>query len=64
MWEVVPAATDCSNGFKAAWGQLAGARVASVHSPVEEVHLVGIEFQEQDHNFTAKLMDLKQEKMR
>lgn len=64
VWDFVPAAADCSNGFEAAWGELAGACVAAVHSPVEEIDLVGIEFQEQDDDFTAKLMDLKQEKIK
>ena len=39
-----------------------GARVAAIHGPVEEVDLVGVELQEQDDDFTAKLMDLSREK--
>lgn len=60
LWDL-PAATDCSNGFEAAWGKLVGACVAAIHSPVEKVDLVGIELQEQDDYFTAKLVDLSQE---
>lgn len=31
----IPAATDCGDGFEAAWGELGGACVAAIHSPVE-----------------------------
>lgn len=61
MRDFVPAATDCSDGFEAARGELVGAGVAAIHRPVEEVDLVGVELQEQDDDFTAKLMDLSQE---
>lgn len=61
LWDFVPAATDCRDGFEAAWGELVGASVAAIHGPVEQVDLVGIELQEQDDDFTAKLVDLSQE---
>lgn len=61
MRDFVPAATDGSDGFEAAWGKLVGACVAAIHSPVEKVDLVGIELQEQDDYFTAKLVDLSQD---
>lgn len=60
LWCFPPAATDGGDGFEAAWGELAGARVAAIHSPVEEVDLVGIELKEQDDDFAAKLVDLRQ----
>lgn len=56
----LPAATDGGDGFEAARGELAGARVAAIHGPVEEVDLVGVELQEQDDNFAAQLVDLWQ----
>lgn len=56
--DFAPAATDCSDGFEAAGGELVGACVAAIHSPVEQVHLIGIELQEQDDHFIAKLVDL------
>lgn len=56
----LPAATDGGDGFEAARGKLAGARVAAIHSPVEEVDLVCVQLQEQDDNFAAQLVDLRQ----
>lgn len=54
----IPAAADCCDCLEAARGKLFRACVAAVHGPVEKVDLVGVELQEEDHNFTAKLMNL------
>lgn len=40
-----PVPTDCSNGFKAARGQLVGPGEAAVHSPVEQVDLIWVQLQ-------------------
>lgn len=60
LWCFPPAATDGGDGFEAARGELAGACVAAIHGPVEEVDLVGVELQEQDDDFAAQLVDLRQ----
>lgn len=60
----LPAATDSSNGFKAARGKLAGTCVATIHSPVEQIDLVGVQLQEQDDNLAAQLVDLRQQRMK
>lgn len=52
------AAADCCDCLEAARGELFRARVAAIHSPVEKVDLVGVELQEEDDDFTAKLMNL------
>lgn len=57
-WGPVPASAHRCYGFEAAGRELVGARVAPVDGPVEKVYLVGIEFQEQDDNLAAQLMDL------
>lgn len=31
----IPTAADCSNSFEAAWSELVGAGVATIHCPVE-----------------------------
>lgn len=54
----IPAAADCCDCLEASWGELFRARVAAIHSPVEKVDLVGVELQEEDDDFTAKLMNL------
>lgn len=56
----VPAAKDGSDGFKATRGELIGACVAAIHRPVEKVDLIGVELQQQDYDFTAKLVNLSQ----
>lgn len=52
------AAAGCCDCLEAARGELFRARVAAIHSPVEEVDLVGVELQEEHDHFTAELMNL------
>lgn len=52
------AAAGCRDRLEAARGELFGARVAAIHSPVEEVDLVGVELQEEHDDFAAQLMNL------
>lgn len=54
----IPAAADCCDCLEAARGELFRACVAAIHSPVEKVDLVSVELQEEDDDFTAKLMNL------
>lgn len=54
----IPAAADCCDCLEAARGELFRTCVATIYGPVEKVDLVGVELQEEDDNFTAKLMNL------
>ena len=53
-----PVPTHGGDGLEAAGRELVGAIVAAVHRPVEEVHLLGVELQQQDDHLTAQLVDL------
>lgn len=54
----IPGAADCCDCLEAARGELFRTCVAAIYGPVEKVDLVGVEIQEEDDNFTAKLMNL------
>ena len=54
-----PVPADGGDGLEAARGQLVGAGEAAVHRPVEQVHLVRVELQQQDDHLTAQPVDLQ-----
>ena len=60
MHDSLPVATDSRDGLEAARCQLVRSSEAAVHSPVEQIDLVWVEFQEQDDHLTAQTVHLGQ----
>ena len=60
MQDSQPVAADSGDGLEAARCQLVRSSEAAVHSPVEQINLVWVQFQEQDDHLTPQTVHLEQ----